>query len=400
MEERCVKLLEYEAIRFVTKMDYRVLRELESSGVLKDNPYPCLDDFRSIRKDFDTSLLSDKAVSKIDDVISNAGKVQQARDRYAEGLERYGIDIVCREDKEYPFTWKNLSGMPRLFFTKGDKSILSDITYKGAVSVVGSRTPGRYSLYATGQFSGDLSKKGVAVVSGLAFGIDRKAHEACLDAAGKTVAITAGGADVIYPFQNADIYDRICAEGVIVTELPPGQEVLKQYFPSRNRLISALGDACLIMEAGMYSGTLHTASFAGAQGKDVFVLPGSIYDKNALGGLLLLRDGAEVLIDVDTVYERIQTEIGNRLILLNEKPHNQPDTAYLRTLAKSDPEKLNEDEWKTVICDEISEKPRNIDELCISLGIPFTYLSSVVTMLETEGRIENDRGKYVLLDYK
>ena len=233
----------------------------------------------------------------------------------------------------------------------------------------------------------------------MALGIDRKAHESCLNESGKTVAVIAGGADVVYPYKNKDIYEKISSEGVVITELPPGQEVLRQYFPSRNRLISALSDACLIMEAGMYSGTLHTASFAAAQGKDVFVLPNSIYYENSIGGLLLIRDGAEVLIDADTVYERIVNEIDNRRAALEDL---FPDRGKNRTIgmlrktAKSDPQSLSEDDWKEVVCDEISERPKNIDDLCISLGIPFSYLSSLVTLLEMEGRIANENGKYVL----
>ena len=147
----------------------------------------------------------------------------------------------------------------------------------------------------------------------------------------------------------------------------------------------------------MYSGTLHTASFAGNQGKDVFVLPNSIYSDNSLGGLLLLRDGAEVLIDVQSVYERILQVVDSRRADL-EDMNSEAGTGIteLRCRVKNDPESLSEDDWKAVVCDEISERPKNIDDLCISLGIPISYLSSLVTMLETEGRIANEKGKYVL----
>ncbi|MBR1796924.1 MAG: DNA-processing protein DprA [Clostridiales bacterium] len=398
MNDRYIRLLENTAIRYVTAMDYRTVRELISCGCLGEGEYFDLKDIKRIYKDQKVTLLSDRSRMIISEVIKAEDKVKKALDRYIDITQKENIRIIEREHEDYPFSWKCLSGMPPVFFAKGDTSILSDITRKGAASIVGSRKPGRYSLYATSEFSKALSEKGVAIVSGMAVGIDRMAHVNCMDIGGRTVAVIAGGADVIYPSQNRDIYDRICSEGVLITELPPGQEVLKQYFPSRNRLISALSDVCLIMEAGLYSGTLHTASFAASQGKDVFVLPNSIYAENSIGGLMLIRDGAEVLIDVDTVYDRIENEINNRRLLINDgsASDDERDIQSLRRLAKDDPEKLNEDEWKSVVCDEISEKPRNIDELCISLGIPFTYLSSIVTMLETEGRIANDMGRYVL----
>ncbi|MBR4495002.1 MAG: DNA-processing protein DprA [Clostridiales bacterium] len=396
MEERDLRLLEHTAIRYETPMDYRALREMESSGLIYEDSYPVIDDIVRLKKDAGRYGLSDRTKFKLSEVISEQSKVKTAVERYASLVEKYGIKIVSRQDKDYPFSWKELSGMPPLFFARGDTSVLSGITYSGAAAIVGSRDAGRYSLYATDEFSSKLSSKGAVIVSGMALGIDRKAHESCLNAGGKTVAVIPGGADVIYPYKNRDIYERICNEGVVITELPPGQEVLKQYFPSRNRLISALSDVCLIMEAGIYSGTLHTASFAATQGRDVFVLPNSIYADNSLGGLLLLRDGAEVLIDPDTVYERIMTEVSNRRVLLNEHDNKEPDRETLLHMARSSPDKLNESQWQSIVCDEISEKPRNIDELCRSLGIPFSYLSSVVTGLETSGRIINDRGKYVL----
>ena len=396
MQERDIKLLENTAIRFVTRLDYYVMRELISSGFVQKDSYPVMEDFLRIKKEASQAGFTEKTLSKLDDIISSRSKVMDTVEKYADIIEKQGISVLCKEDRDYPFSWKELSGMPPVFFAKGDTSILSGITHKGAVSIVGSRQPGRYSLYATREFSSKLSKKGVAVVSGMALGIDRAAHVASMEVGGKTVAVVPGGPDVIYPYKNADIYEKICAQGVLITELPPGQEVLKQYFPSRNRLISALSDACLVMEAGVYSGTLHTASFAAAQSRDVFVLPNSIYVDNCLGGLMLLRDGAEVLIDVDTVYERIMEQVDNRRALLQGEVDDGNDLAALRALARIAPENLSEEQWKLVICDEISEKPRNIDELCFSLGIPFTYLSSMVTILETEGRIANDQGKYVL----
>lgn len=401
MDERDIRLLEHAAIRNITSVDYKVWNELEMSGALFRNDYPVISELARIIGDSRYSALSERTLMRLNEAVSCKDKVARTVEGYIRIMDKNNIRIISRSDPCYPIPWSELSGMPPLFFAKGDLGIIDEITYRGAAGIVGSRDPGRYSLYATAEFAGKLASKGTVIVSGMAVGIDRRAHEACMDAGGKTVAVVPGGVDVIYPYQNADIYDRICDKGLVISELPPGQQVIRQYFPSRNRLISALSDVCLIMEAGMFSGTLHTASFAAAQGKDVFVLPNSIYCEESIGGLLLLRDGAEVLIDEASVTERIQASAKNRCMELKEKLgesviRGNLDIESLRELAREHPEELGESDWNSIICDEISERPKNIDEICTSLGIPFSFLSALITNLETCGKIANEKGKYVL----
>lgn len=401
MEERDLRLLEHVAIRNITTMDYKVWNELQLTGAMFRNDYPVLSELSRILKDKNKYMLSERTVIRLEDAVNNVDKVKKAVDDYIYVMERSDIKVVSRSDYHYPKNWSELSGMPPVFFAKGNLGVLDEVTYNGAAAIVGSRDPGRYSLYATKEFAQKLARKHVVIVSGLALGIDRKAHETCLDSGGATVAIVPGGIDIVYPYQNRDIYDRICENGLLVSEMPPGQPVIKQYFPSRNRLISALSDVCLIMEAGMFSGTLHTASFAASQGKDVFVLPNSIYCKNSIGGLMLLRDGAEVLIDEDAVLDRIYNAVNNRRMEIEASMDNavyrgELEIEGLRELAKEHPDELDESDWKHIVCDEISERPKNIDEICTSLGIPFSFLSALITNLETDGKIANEKGKYVL----
>lgn len=400
MDDWDLRLLEYTAIRHETSIDYKVWQEFISGGVFPQNYFPNLKDLDELNNSFTKCTLSERTQVLTDDAIRNSDKVKRAVERYAGLINSNDIRILYDGGKYYPDIWKNLSGMPRVIFVKGDVTTLCDLDHNGGASIVGSRSPGRYALYATKEFSSRLSTRGVVIVSGMALGIDRQAHEACINAGGKTIAVLPGGCDVVYPYQNNDLYDRICENGVVLSELPPGQEIIKQYFPSRNRLISALSDVCMIMEAGEYSGTLHTASFAASQSRDVFVLPNSIYAENSIGGLKLLRDGAEVLIDVDTVYERIREEVGNRAEYFDYDPvlydAGSMNISELRDLSKKCPDRLEEKDWKVLVLDELSEKPKNIDELCLTLGIPFSYLSALVTSLEIEGRIANEKGKYVL----
>lgn len=395
MEERDLRLLEHTAIRNVTQMDYRVWAELKDTRIIGANELPDLNRLANILKIDEKQLLSGRSIGLIEDAVNNSDKVKAAVDRYAKIADANNIKVIGKGNKYYPHIWEYLSGMPPVLFVRGDCNTLRDLDVYGGCSIVGTRDPGRYALYATKEFSQKIGKKNIVIVSGMALGIDRMAHEACLDVGGRTIAVLPGGCDVIYPYQNYDIYERICGTGAVVSEMPPGQEVIKQYFPSRNRLISALSDVCLVMEAGQHSGTLHTASFAANQSRDVFVLPNSIYADNSIGGLELLRDGAEVLIDVDTVCERIRDSVLDRETEVTECIDGD-DIEDLWERARYDSESLSEEDWKTLICDEISERPKNIDDICVSLGIPFSFLSALVTNLETEGRIANERGKYVL----
>lgn len=398
MSEEQIRLLETVAIRNVGGLTYKAVQELNNSGLIESSCFIDLAGLINALKNLDLSERTDISVREC---IKNSDKIKRAIDNYLRIITKDRIDIVPSYDLDYPYEWKNLSGMPDIVFAKGDKHVLSSITTAGAVSMVGSRKPGRYAEYATEEFSKKITNEGIVIVSGLAIGIDSVAHRACIEAGGKTVGIIPCGPDVIYPYQNKDLYETISSNGVILSELPPGEPVIKQYFPARNRLISAISDSCLIMEAGMYSGTLHTASFAAAQGKDVFVLPNSIYSENSIGGLELLRDGAEVLIDSETVVDRVRGEIDKRRLLMGDdfpgkNNKGERDIKLLRTLCRKSKDALTEDEWKRVVLDEISIKPVNIDDLSSSLAIPVSFLAAIVTELETNRHIENRYGKYVL----
>ena len=223
---------------------------------------------------------------------------------------------------------------------------------------------------------------------------------------GSTVAVLAGGCERIYPPDNRDIYEQLCTKGLILSEMPPGMQVLRQYFPSRNRLIAGLSDCCMIMEAGEISGTLHTASFAASQGKDVFVLPNSIYYDNARGGMKLLEDGASVLLSPDNVIDSIMQAILNRRLerpdlFENEKevsPELMKNTEILRCRKKADedPESMSDEEWKVLIRDELSSGPKDIDELCRNIALPFYRLSRLVVSMQYSGIIGDENGKYAL----
>lgn len=202
-----------------------------------------------------------------------------------------GMSCVYLGTHEYPPLLAEIPDPPDCLWTRGDRAILSRV----AVAVVGARAASRDGLAIAAQLGADLARAGVVVVSGLARGIDAAAHSGALDAGGTTVAVLGTGIDLVYPTENRELHDRIAAAGLLVTEFPPGSPPEAFHFPRRNRIISGLSKAVVIVEAREKSGSLITARLAADQGRDVMAVPGpSLYGQNK-GSHALLRDGAKLV---------------------------------------------------------------------------------------------------------
>lgn len=395
----------YSAVVLNTGFNYKVLRDLTDNKAIVSyrDLYNRELINRILKGEFDVSRDSISHIQRIED---SYGKVIKIVNNYARIASENNIEVVSCLDQTYPYNWKVLSGMPRVFYTKGNYELINQMTLSGSAAVVGSRNPSRYAQYATEKMCKELGDKGITVISGLAAGIDRQAHLSSVNTKGGTIAVLAGGVDNIYPASNKDIYDLIAAKGLIISEMPPGQPPIRQYFPSRNRLIAGLSDCTMIMEAGEVSGTLHTASFAANQGKEVFVLPNNIYYNNALGGLKLLEDGGNVLLSPDNVidsisraliYKRMGMGCSAELIFAEDDGQkNGPNVDALRELAKVNPEVLTDDNWKVIITDALSLRPLCADELCTITMLPFYKISGLLTELELNGTVCQEKGKYSL----
>lgn len=390
----------YVAMRMNTILDSFTVFELFEKGVLSSHKELYTQDSKTLMDKASLAGLSSKAYHKLEESLNSKDKARSAMDKYLEIAERENIKILSVESEIYPYQWRNQRGMPKVYFAKGNTDLIKLAQTQGTVSVVGSRDPSKYAMYATDKFCVDFASKGIVIVSGLALGIDRIAHESAIKCGGKTIGIVAGGVDNIYPASNRDIYNEMGKNHLILSEMPPGQKIIKQYFPSRNRLISALGDVSLVMEAGEFSGTLHTASYAAAQGKDVFVLPNNIYYENAVGGMKLLGDGAEVLLDSETVIDRVCQQLIYRCednyVGKLDGTEKKENLEVLRHLAKENPEKLSDSDWKTLIGDILSVKPETMDDINRVIELPFYRLSTFLTEMENDGQIEYKGGKYVL----
>lgn len=397
----------YSAVMLNTDISYRTLCDLKDNGAIKD--YRDLYDKDVLKQVINEEFkLKPETVHRIKKLLDSFGNIEKIVDNYVRIAVDNSIGVVSVLDKIYPYNWKVLSGMPQVFYVKGNYNLIDQMTLKGSVAVVGSRSPSKYSQYATDQICRELGEKGVTIVSGMAYGIDRQAHISSVNTKGGTIAVLAGGADNIYPPKNKDIYDLMSIKGLIISEMPPGQQPLRQYFPSRNRLIAGLTDCTLIMEAGAVSGTLHTASFAANQGKEVFVLPNNIYYENALGGLKLLEDGGNVLLGSESVIDSVTRSLmfkrmgmgcpGEVVFEENEIDpfDNKPDIEALRELAKVRPDVLTDENWKLIMTDALSLKPLCADELCKVTMLPFYKVSSLLTDLELNGTVCQEKGKYSL----
>lgn len=215
--------------------------------------------------------------------------------RVLERCSRSQISLVFLGDPDYPSLLSAIDDPPAMLFFKGRPEIFE----KDKIAIVGSRRAGAYGERAAYETAGCCAERGFAIVSGMAVGIDAAAHKGALDQKGATVAVMAGGLDECYPKCNAWLFHRVEAEGLVISEYPPGEAPLKWHFVRRNRIVSGLSEAVVVAQAGVKSGSLITARLAAEQGRDVYCVPGSIFDAEFLGSHRLIQDGANVLTSPD-----------------------------------------------------------------------------------------------------
>ena len=220
-------------------------------------------------------------------------------------LQRAGIEAVCAHEPSYPARLRELTDAPAVLYFTGSLDRLVDLAGGRAVCVVGARNASGYGLEVAYQLGRGLGAAGVTVVSGLALGIDASAHRGALDAGGPALAVLAGGPDVPYPRTNRALYERVRIDGVVASEMPPGQASFRWAFPARNRLMAALAAMTVVVEAADPSGSLITATFAEHLGREVGAVPGRVTARMAAGSNRLLRDGAIVIRGAEDVLDEL-----------------------------------------------------------------------------------------------
>jgi DNA processing protein len=231
-------------------------------------------------------------------------EVSVARQTAAEMLvaaARAGIEPIAWFDERYPVLLSCIPDPPPVIWVRGDTAVLA----RPAVAVVGSRAATDYALQVGQRLGAELANRGLVVASGLARGVDSAAHAGCLGAGGTTVAVLGCGLDRVYPAEHADLAANVCRHGALISELGPGAPPLAGHFPLRNRIISGISLAVVVVEASDKSGSLITARYALEQGRDVMAVPGSVLSGRNRGSHSLLKDGAKVVESADDILEEL-----------------------------------------------------------------------------------------------
>lgn len=285
-------------------------------------------------------------------------------------LVEEGVTILTLTDEGYPELLRQIPSPPPVLFLRGTV-VESD---RRAVAIVGTRRATAYGRDMARCFARDLASAGVTIVSGLALGVDGVAHLAALDAGGRTIAFMGSGVRRIYPASHKALAQRITGQGALISDFLPDAPPDAPNFPSRNRLISGMSLAVLVIEAPNRSGALITVDFAADQGRDVFAVPGPVTAANSAGCNRLLRDGARVARDAQDVLDDLG--LGSRPIQAS-LPH---------------PATLDEPSRRTLSL--LTGEPRHIDDIAAATDMDIGTLSAVLMTLELDGLARNVGANY------
>jgi len=284
--------------------------------------------------------------------------------------------ILTPQDNDYPELLKQIPDPPPVLYIDGNPLCLK----LPQIAVVGSRNPSAQGRINAGLFSSELAKRGLAVTSGMALGIDAAAHEGALSQDGQTVAVAGTGVDIIYPARHRSLAERIRSSGALVSEFPLGSSPKRENFPRRNRIISGLSLGVLVVEATTRSGSLITAHLAAEQGRDVFAIPGSIHTPQSRGCHSLIREGAKL---TETV-EDILSEFDVFLNPMTEKAVPEANVSC-RTMRSEDTETQTLDKF-------LGFDPVSVDELVERSGLTAEVISSMLLRMELLGQVEIESG--------
>ncbi|QBD84821.1 DNA-protecting protein DprA [Clostridium tetani] len=284
-------------------------------------------------------------------------------------LTSKNIEIINYYSENYPKNLKPFEDAPSILYYRGD---IEKINSNKNLAIVGSRDYSYYGENVTSIISREMAKNNINIISGMAKGIDAFAHKYSLQAKGYTCAVLGSGIDVIYPYINKNIYYKLLEEGSVISEFLPGIKPYPYNFPLRNRIISGLSDAVIIIEASEKSGSLITASCALEQGKDVMAVPGSIFSKKSIGTNKLIKDGAYPFTTIEDIYN---------LLNINYKE-------------KIEIEKNNLNKIENEIYTVIEDTPIHIDDIVRVTKVDIKRLYEVLFELQFKNHITCLSGNY------
>lgn len=289
-------------------------------------------------------------------------------------------EIVTLLDERYPAMLKNIDRPPPILYMRGEIASVA----KPQIAVVGSRNPSAMGIQQAKSFAGELASLGLVITSGLALGIDRAGHEGALAVAnGKTVAVLAHGLDITYPTQHKSLANKIIANGCLVSEFSIGVQPVANHFPRRNRIISGLAMGVLVVEAALNSGSLITARLAAEQGREVFAIPGSIYNQKVKGCHSLIRQGAKLVDSPQDVLDELPSLLN--CVIRDKNAAAQPANLPKVNLSKQQEQLLNKIDYDVTCADVIVNRT----------GFEASVVSSILVELELYSLIATVPGGYV-----
>jgi DNA processing protein len=320
------------------------------------------------------------AIEAIPDLAARGGgraprlAARTAIEREIETVTRLGARYLFLGQGLYPPLLAELETAPPALIVKGHLSILE----KQPVAMVGARNASAAACRFARMLARSLGDGGASIVSGLARGVDTAAHEGSLD--GGTIAVVAGGIDVVYPPENEALQHTIAERGLLVAEQPPGTEPRARHFPYRNRIIAGLSEGTVVVEAAPRSGSLITARYAAEFGREVMAVPGSPLDPRAQGCNQLIREGATLVQNAEDVFEAVNP--------MRARPFRHVERNYARPDLSADAD----DPARRTVTGLLNGTPVPIDEILRQSQLPAAIVQTVLLELELAGRLERHAG--------
>jgi DNA processing protein len=298
-------------------------------------------------------------------IIENLVRIRKTVDleKIFARIQAQGIQVLTWKDESYPNLLKEIDQPPPVLYVRG--SLLA--TDSTSVAIVGTRRITSYGRQVADELAAYLAHNGVTVVSGLARGVDALAHDSALKAGGRTIAVLGSGVDIIYPPENFRLAELIMKQGGVISDYPPGTQPEGSNFPPRNRIISGMTLATVVIEAGEKSGALITAAFAVEQGRDVLAVPGTIHAPQSKGCNRLIQLGARPMLQVQDVLDAI------------DFAHVQ-ENKHARTLLPSD-------EMEASLLQILGDETLQIDEIGLRSGLPIEKVSATLVLMELKGMV-------------
>lgn len=310
-----------------------------------------------------------------------SGQFDREVRRDLEWLKKHRGTLCTYLDPDYPERLKEIHSPPALLYVRGTLR-----PQEPAVAMVGSRSASDYGKRLAGRIAEELSNAGLTIVSGLAYGVDASCHMGTLRARGRTVAVLGSGLKKIYPKSHTELAEQVSRSGAVISELPLDTSPQRKNFVPRNRIISGMCVATIVVEAGEQSGALATARFAQEQNREVFAFPGRASDDTSLGANRLIKEhGAQLITGAEDVLQAIKSQLRPRAL---KETNSSPEPPKGEAVGFSP----NLDGDEAVLYDTLSNDASHIDDLARSLGWDVGRVSSLLGLLEMRGLVERQAG--------